>query len=58
MLASRDTIMTESGRYHAVVAWRVNDVQKIAWLICAGVDGIITDQVWVKQESKPLQRQH
>jgi len=45
MLASRDTIMTESGRYHAVVAWRVNDVQKIAWLICAGVDGIITDQV-------------
>jgi len=45
MLSSRDSIFSESGRYHAVVSWRINDVQKIAWLMCAGVDGIITDQV-------------
>ena len=33
------------GRYHSIISWKVNSVEKMAWLICAGVDGIITDEV-------------
>ncbi|XP_023337943.1 uncharacterized protein LOC111708715 [Eurytemora carolleeae] len=33
------------GRYHSIISWKVNSVEKMAWLICAGVDGIITDEI-------------
>jgi len=57
MVSSRDKEATEGKKYIPVLTWRINTVEKMAWLICSGVDGIYTDDVaemWLLQQRKML----
>jgi len=45
MVAYRDNEVTEGGNYVPVVGWRINKVEKMAFLMCIGVDGLYTDEV-------------
>lgn len=39
MVGSRDSMASEGNKYIPVLVWRINTVDKMAWLICNGVDG-------------------
>jgi len=45
MVAFRDSEVTEGGNYIPVIGWRINKVEKMAWMMCAGVDGVYTDEI-------------
>ena len=38
-------MVTGGGNYIPVIGWRINQIEKITWMICAGVDGIYTDNI-------------
>lgn len=44
MVATRDEEATAGNKYIPVLTWRINSVEKMAWLMCAGVDGVYTDE--------------
>jgi len=45
MVALRDNEVIEGGNYVPVIGWRINKVEKMAFLMCVGVDGLYTDEV-------------
>merc|ERR1711976_274887 len=45
MVTKRDEVVTGGGNYIPVIGWRINQIEKITWMICAGVDGIYTDNI-------------
>ena len=45
MVKKRDEIVTDGGNYLPVIGWRINNIEKITWMLCAGVDGFYTDNV-------------
>jgi len=45
MVAARDAEEAEGGNYIPVIGWRINSVEKMAWMMCSGVDGLYTDEV-------------
>jgi len=45
MVTRRAEVVTAGGNYIPVIGWRLNKVEKIAWMICAGVDGFYTDSI-------------
>jgi len=45
MVTKRDEVVTDGGNYIPVLGWRINQIEKITWMICAGVDGIYTDNI-------------
>lgn len=45
MIALRDNEVIEGGNYIPVIGWRINKVEKMAFLMCVGVDGLYTDEV-------------
>jgi len=45
MVALRDNEVTEGGNYIPIIGWRINKVEKMAFLMCIGVDGLYTDEV-------------
>lgn len=45
MVKKRDELVTAGGNYIPVIGWRISKIEKIAWMICAGVDGIMTDNI-------------
>ena len=45
MVTKRDELVADGGNYLPVIGWRINNIEKITWMICAGVDGIYTDDV-------------
>jgi len=55
MVATRDKQAAAGNKYIPVLAWRVNSVEKMAWLMCQGVDGVYTDEP--RQLSVLAQRQ-
>jgi len=57
-IKKRDQIVADNpttGNYIPVIGWRINQVEKITWMLCAGVDGIYTDNI--NLASTLLQRQ-
>jgi len=45
MVAFRDNEVIDGGNYIPVIGWRINKVEKMAWMMCSGVDGLYTDEV-------------
>jgi len=45
MVALRDNEVTAGGNYVPIIGWRINKVEKMAFLMCIGVDGLYTDEV-------------
>jgi len=45
MVALRDSEVTAGGNYVPIIGWRINKVEKMAFLMCIGVDGLYTDEV-------------
>ena len=55
MVKKRDELVTAGNNYIPVIGWRISNIQKIAWMICAGVDGIMTDNIADVKELKDRQ---
>ena len=45
MVKKRDELVTAGANYIPVIGWRISKVEKVAFLMCLGVDGIMTDDV-------------
>jgi len=45
MIRFRDQEVADGGNYIPVIGWRINKVEKMAFLMCSGVDGLYTDEV-------------
>lgn len=45
MVKKRDELVTAGGNYIPVIGWRISKIEKVAWMMCAGVDGIMTDNI-------------
>ena len=45
MVKKRDELVTAGSNYIPVIGWRISKVEKVAWMMCAGVDGIMTDNI-------------
>ena len=45
MVKKRDELVTAGRNYIPVIGWRISKIEKVAWMMCAGVDGIMTDNV-------------
>ena len=59
MVKKRDELVTVGGNYIPVIGWRISKIEKVAWMMCAGVDGIMTDNVlgvWQLRENQRLNR--
>jgi len=55
MVTKRDEVVTDGGNYIPVLGWRINQIEKITWMICAGVDGIYTDNIGEVKSLKTIQ---
>ena len=54
-IKKRDELVTGGSNYVPIIGWRINQVEKITWMLCAGVDGFYTDNI--NLVSTLLQRQ-
>ena len=43
-VAQRNVLVQQSGSYHGIFVWTIDDPHQMEWLISSGIDGIITNQ--------------
>merc|ERR1712170_141512 len=44
-ITKRDELVANGGNYVPVIGWRINQIEKITWMMCVGVNGIYTDNI-------------